>query len=355
MVKEKEMNWQNKKIINEVKQEIDSFLKKKFFLLGDYTKCFQESFAKSQNVKYFMGLSSGTVALQLLLRALQLSKGSKVLVSSFCPIPTIMSIYEAGYIPKFVDINVKTLNIDISNLEKSYDTDCQAVIAVHIFGKLCKMSDISLWCKTKGLLLVEDACQAVNSNHKDFSIAEHSLGAAMSFYPTKNLGAWGDAGGILTNDELLKNKINYLRNYGLNESFESESMGGNYRIDELQAMILLKKLPLQAQDMKNRDSILDFYIKSLGIDKLQMEKDEGYHNKHVISYLLESSVDREKYRTFCKENGLKESFFYEHPIYKEKGIEKGAFLKNCEDVCSRIINLPNNNKNQKVVSFLKEL
>jgi dTDP-4-amino-4,6-dideoxygalactose transaminase len=333
------MNWQNFKIVENIKAKLDEFVEKPFYLLGGYTKKFELEFAEYSQVRHCKTVANGTIALQLIIRSLDLKVGSKILVTSFCPIPTIMAILQEGFIPKFVDIDKTTLNISRTALEQSYDSECSAVIAVHIFGKLCPMDTISEFCLENNLALIEDACQAIGASHPDFKIGQLSAGAAMSFYPTKNLGSWGDAGGILTNDSEVSHKVACMRNYGLNENFESEMLGGNYRMDDLQALILSEKMVFLESEKQLRNSLRSKYESILDKGALQSGEEQ---NHHVISYLLDDPSKRDAIRALYKEYSLRNSFHYESPVFHFKALKNLSSLHvpNTIDVCSRMINLP---------------
>ncbi|MCJ8346417.1 DegT/DnrJ/EryC1/StrS family aminotransferase [bacterium] len=336
------MNWQNYKIVESIKEQLDSFVNQPFYLLGKQTKAFEEKFSEYSQVEHCISLASGTVALQLLIRALNLKQGAKILVTSFCPIPTIMAILQEGFVPKFVDIEEHSLNISKKTLESAFDLECKAVIAVHIFGKICPMDEISVYCKENKLGLIEDACQAVGASHIDYKIGELSLGAAMSFYPTKNLGAWGDAGAILTNDSEINHKVACIRNYGLNEFFQSESIGGNYRMDDFQAMILLEKFQFLEEEKQIRQDIVDKYNSYLDLSYFQKIDPQEQLNHHVIPYLLDSSTNRNLVRELYKSFDLRMTFHYEKPVFHFHALNHLTPEKMpiTEKICERIINLP---------------
>lgn len=335
------MNSQNVFLFDEIQSEIRELLSRDFYVLGQETKAFEQEFAEYMGVKHCICVASGTTALVLLLRISKLPKGSKVLVPAFTPIPTTMAVIEAGFTPEFVDIDPETLTLDIQKLERHLDKDVKAIIPVHIFGKLCPLDQLNDFASTYQLQIIEDACQAVGSKHPKYSIAEYSVGAGMSFYPTKNLGCWGDGGAILTNHDYVAEKLITLRHYGLNAKFESQSQGANHRIDELQALVLRKKLQTLSTYNEKRNQLASRWKSILNKDRFQPLIPDEFHNYHVISYLCDNPEQKELIRQSFADEGLKSKFFYDHPVSEYSGINiRPKFkLTQCEWICERVINL----------------
>jgi dTDP-4-amino-4,6-dideoxygalactose transaminase len=338
------MKYLNCRIFDEIQDEIREFLDQDYYFFGQASEDFQVAFAKFSGVKYFLGTSSGTTALQLLLRSLDLPQGSKVLVSAFTPLPTPMAILEAGLIPHFVDINPKTLTLSMQSLQDEVDENCKVILPVHIFGKVSDMPAIHDFAKSQNLFVIEDACQAAGSRGEGFGLAEKSYGAAMSFYPTKNLGGWGDGGGVLTNDSQCKKRIFQMRNYGLDDNFVSTYIGGNYRLDDLQALVLLKKLQTLPEHNASQNAFVSRCKAILPNEGFQSISSGEEHNYHVVSYLLpESGKLIGEIRKLYASKNLRTSFFYDSPVYDHKALRcfKSRPLPITEDICSRIINLKN--------------
>ena len=346
------MNSKNVLLFDQIKNELRDLLSRDFYVLGDETKRFEQEFAKYMGVKHCVTVSSGTSALVLLLRACKLPLGSKVLVPAFTPIPTSMAIFEAGLIPEFVDVDKKNLTLDLDQLERHIKPDVKAIIPVHIFGKLCPLDRINRFAEKHQLKIIEDACQAVGSRHPDFSIGEFSLGAGMSFYPTKNLGCWGDGGAILTNSSQLAEMFMEMRHYGFDSNFESKSRGANYRMDELQALVLRKKLSDLESYNDSRRKLAQKWKHLLGEKGFQSLTDGEKHNYHVISFICENSSVKNKIREAFKEAGLRHRFFYDYPVQSFNGLnlKPNFHLENCEWISQRVINLYETEKCFEIVS-----
>ena len=336
------MKSDNPKIFECIKEDISSFLKGDFYLLGESLAQFERQFAKASQVPFCVGVSSGTVAIQLLLRAAQIPRGSEVLVTSFCPIPTIMAILQEGLVPRFVDIDESTLMPMVLDFQKGITDRVKALIVVHIFGKVSPMKEILQFARDNSLQVIEDACQAGGSVGVDHIPGLDSVGAAMSFYPTKILGSFGDAGGILTGDQELVESLKQLRNYGLDESFQNQSIGGNYRMDDLQAMVLLEKLKYLKDYLKKGAQTAAYYRSHLPITQFQSREPGEVANEHVISFRMRNLDSREQVRELYQNLSLRASFHYEFPVYHHKGLRgyQQSPLPVVEQVCKQIINLP---------------
>ncbi|MBT3783691.1 DegT/DnrJ/EryC1/StrS aminotransferase family protein [bacterium] len=336
------MKSDNSRVFEELKDQISSFLSGEYYFLGKHLSGFEDEFAEFSKAPYCVGLSSGTVALQLLLRSLHLPSGSEILVSSFCPIPTVMGILEAGLIPRFVDIQADTLMPNAKNFASRYQKSCKGLMVVHIFGKISPMSEILEFASSENLPVIEDACQACGAIGEDHIPSRKTVGAAMSFYPTKVLGAWGDAGAVLTEREELANELRQLRNYGLDDEFKNQSLGGNYRMDDLQALVLQEKLKHLGKYISQGREIANCYRQELPLRGFQYRSEGELANEHVISYLLRDKDSKEKIRKKFRERSLRSSFHYDYPVYFHQALQcfQKRELPVVRDVSSRIINLP---------------
>jgi dTDP-4-amino-4,6-dideoxygalactose transaminase len=341
------MRLENLKLFDEISGEIREFLDQDFYVLNTQSERFEKNFAEFSKVSHCIGTSSGTTALQILLKNAPVTGGKrKVLVTAFCPIPTLMAIIQSGYEPAFVDIDINTFNISVETLKKAYTKDCAIVLPVHIFGKVCNVESIWDFCQENELVMIEDACQAVGSSTKTgVCPGQLGFGAAMSFYPTKNLGAWGDAGAILTNSSECAHLAQCFRNYGLNQDFQNEMVGTNYRLDALQALVLDRKLPQVSKENKRRKEVFERYREHLLEYSFQHVEEGEISNFHVISCLASDNAKREEIRGILKENKYRARFFYEAPVFSHKSLHSfETDLPNTMEVCSRIFNLPVDSK-----------
>ncbi len=251
----------------EIKSNIDNAISRVVssnnFILGNEVEQFENSWANYCQSKYAIGLSNGLDSLILALKAIGIGSGDKVLVPSHTFIATWLAIISVGGIPIPIDVNQKTYNIDLNKIESSINKDVKAILVVHLYGQPVDLDGISLIARKYNLLVIEDAAQAHGASYKGKKIGSHSDLVCWSFYPGKNLGAFGDAGAITTNREDLAKKIKILRNYGSVSKYQNELIGYNNRLDELQAAILSEKLKVLEKWNERRRSIALLYEKGL--------------------------------------------------------------------------------------------
>lgn len=246
-------------------------LDKGVFILGDELNKFEENFANFCEATHAIGVGNGLDALHLILRAMDIGSGDEVIVPAHTFIATWLAVSYAGAIPVPVDVDENTYNIDPMLIEKAITKKTKAIIAVHLYGQPADMDAINAIAKKYGLKVIEDAAQAHGARYKGKRVGGLSDAAGFSFYPTKNLGALGDAGAITTNDSVLAEKIKLLRNYGSPKKYQHDLQGFNTRLDELQAALLNVKFPKLEQWTTSRRKLTAYYsekLKSISAIKL---------------------------------------------------------------------------------------
>lgn len=231
--------------------------------LGPVVAAFESEFAPVAGARFAVGVGSGTDALVLALRAMGLRPGSEVVTSPFTFVATASAIVHAGLRPVFADIDPTTWCLDPSATESVLTGDTAAILPVHLFGAMASMRDFATLARPRGLRLLEDAAQACGSSREGVHAGSGADLAAFSFYPTKNLGAAGDAGAVATDDPDLAERIRRLRSHGDIGRFEHLELGGTHRLDALQAAILRVKLPHLASWLRQREGIARFYLEGL--------------------------------------------------------------------------------------------
>ena len=225
----------NQVLFERYEETFSSFLRNKSYILGSNLDDFEKGFADYCNSKYCVGVASGLDALTLALRSLKFNKGSEIIVPSNTYIATILAVINSGHVPVLVEPNISTYNIDTSKIEQKISSKTRAIIPVHLYGKCCAMDDISCIADSHSLKVVEDVAQAHGAKYKNKKAGSFGDFGAFSFYPTKNLGALGDAGALITSDENLRDSIMSLRNYGADRKYYNEIIGFNSRLDDIQA------------------------------------------------------------------------------------------------------------------------
>lgn len=275
------------------------FLDSGHYILGNEVQDFEANFARYCGVKHCMGTANGLDALILIFKAyLQLGKlqpGDEVIVPANTYIASILSIIHAGLKPVFVEPTLETFNISSTEIEKQITNKTKAILVVHLYGQLADMEAINAIAKKHNLLLIEDAAQAhgavLSSGIKAGNLSD---AAAFSFYPSKNLGALGDAGAVTTNDLELAECVRLLRNYGSSKKYENTLLGYNSRLDELQAAILNIKLQYLDSDNTRRRAIAMRYISEVENKNVQLPFYDGTNN-HVFHVFVVLVADRTRF------------------------------------------------------------
>lgn len=298
--------------LDALKQGFEQFIESGNYILGQAVKQFEDDFSLYVGCKYGIGTANGLDALRLILRGYRylgrLNKGDEIIVPANTYIATILAIIEEGLVPKLVDPNSTTFNLGISEVSNAVSEKTQAVMIVHLYGLMSTGNDLYDFCKMHDMLLIEDASQAHGASHKSVNAGSQGDAAGFSLYPTKNLGALGDAGIITTSDERLAEVCCKLRNYGRRDNDFYEYIGINSRLDELQAKILSMKLKNLDFENQRRYQIAQTYSRKLKNKKIiQLPVIAEEHVYHQYTILID---DREKFFKHCNRHDLKLSIHY---------------------------------------------
>ncbi len=335
-----------------IKEEIDEaigrVLNKGWFVLGEETAGIEEEFASYCGTKYAVGVGSGTEALHLSLLACGVKPGDEVITAPNTAVPTVSAISFANSNPIFVDIEPDTYTIDPFKLDaylkrKSSTKKLKVIIPVHLFGHPADMDPILEVARKYGLKVIEDACQAHGAEYKGRKAGSLGDVGCFSFYPTKNLGAYGDGGMVVTNDKEIAQKVRMLRNYGEEKKYYNVIKGFNSRLDELQAAILRVKLKYLGQWNKTRRKHAHFYNSLLEDSIVTIPKEKNYA-KHVFHLYVIRTKKRDKLQEWLKNKGIITAIHYPqpihfHPAYKELGYKKDDFPLS-EKYAEEILSLP---------------
>jgi len=288
----------NQRFDKEFFETYQSFLKSGHYILGEEVSKFETAFAAYCGSKYCIGVANGLDALTLIFKAYihlgRLKVGDKVMVPSNTYVASILAVINAGLKPVFIEPEEKTFNISPEEISKKISAEVKAILVVHLYGQLADMESIDNLADTCGLLIIEDAAQAHGAQLMSGTKAGNLGNAAgFSFYPTKNLGALGDAGAVTTNDNALAQTIKLLRNYGSEKKYENEVVGFNSRLDELQAAFLNVKLKYLDSDNSKRREIAKKYSSEIQNPKIKLPYYNGSEN-HVF-HLFVVRVSNRKY------------------------------------------------------------
>ena len=314
------------------------------FIGGKRLKRFEAEFAVFTGARFAVGVSNGTSAIALALKANGIGPGDEVITVAHTFIATAEAILDAGAVPVFVDVDPVSGLITADNVLAKVTSNTRAVLPVHLYGHPVDLSAISRLCSERGLRLIQDAAQAHGALWNGKPLSAFGEAQTYSFYPGKNLGAWGDAGDIVTDDEAVADRLRSLRDHGRRsgEKYLHHDISANHRMDPIQAVVLSHKLTeLGAGNARRRD-LFHFYSKCLnGIGDISvvapLEKSTAVHHLLVIR-----SEAREELRTFLKEKGIATGIHYPIPLHKQPAFARflPLSLPNTERLCPEILSLP---------------
>lgn len=317
-------------------------LRSGWYVLGNEVAQFEEEFAAFTGRNFCVGLNSGLDALILSVRALGIGAGDEVIVQSNTYIATVLGITENGATPVFVEPDVY-FNLDASKIEEAITARTKAIMVVHLYGQASNMEPIMEIAKRHQLPVIEDCAQSHGACFNGKITGSFGISGCFSFYPTKNLGAFGDAGAVVTDDKAFADKIRMMRNYGSRVRYYNEIEGVNSRLDELQAALLRVKLKHLPELNQERNILAARYTKGICNKNIQLPKLRSHADSIYHQYVIQCS-QREALQTYLQENGIQTQIHYPIPphlaeCYKDWGISKGAFPI-AEQYANEVLSLP---------------
>ena len=329
-------------IEEELNDAIGSVVKSGWYILGRQTELFEEQFAAYIGVEHGIGVNSGSDALFLALKGLGIAEGDEVITVSHTFISTVDAIVRNHARPVFVDIDEDTYCMDVSQLESKITSRTRAIVAVHLYGHPAEMDEITSIATKHGIAVVEDASQAHGAEYKNKKAGGMGIAGCFSFYPTKNLGAYGDAGMIVTNDAELARKLRMLGNYGQAQKHHHEFIGVNSRLDEIQAAVLNVKLKYLDEWNDKRRKCAALYNKLLSDCEVICPVEQDYA-KHIYHLYVIRSKGRDKLRQHLEDNNIQTLIHYPTPVHKQKAysdIAGDIHLPVTEKICEEVLSLP---------------
>lgn len=312
-----DLNAQYDSIKSEIDYSIQTILNSGEFILGEELRKFENNFADYCNSKFCIGVSSGTEALHLALRALDIGVGDEVITSANTYIATAFAISHTGAKPTLVDINPETYNIDVDLIEKNITKHTKAIIPVHLYGLPADMDTIVEYGEKYDIAIVEDASQAHGAEFKRKRVGSIGDIGCFSFYPGKNLGAYGDGGALVTNNPEIAKKISMLRDYGQKEKYDHQFIGYNSRLDNLQAAILNVKLKYLDEWNRKRIDLASQYSSLLQNANIALTENSDYL-KHVYHLYVIRCFNRDKCQKLLYKHGILSGIHYPVPIHLQK-------------------------------------
>lgn len=331
---------------DEIIKKLDEVMSSSQFILGDNVKMLESNIAKLSNVSKGIGVGNGSDAIHIALQAAGINKGDEVITTAFTFFATGGAIARANAVPVFVDIDPITFNIDPAKIEPAITNKTKAIIPVHLYGQMADMSAIKEIADKYNLVVIEDAAQAIGARQNGVTVGELGTAATYSFFPTKNLGAYGDGGMIVTDDEELAENAKVIRVHGSKPKYYHHVLGYNSRLDELQAAILNVKFPYLDQWSEARRTRAKYYTEKLNKELSEIiltpiEKEGNYHVYHQYTLRV---PDRDGLQGYLKDQGIATMIYYPvplhmQPVFKDLGYAVGD-LPEAEKAAAEALSLP---------------
>ena len=339
-----DLKRQFQEIEGEIKETIEEVLESQRFILGPQVKQFEEEIASYCGTRYAVGVASGSDALLLALRALGVGLGDEVVTSSFSFFASAGSISRTGARPVFLDIDPETFNIDPSLIEAKISERTKVILPVYLFGQCADMDPILELARRYNLAVVEDAAQAIGSEYKGKRAGSIGALGCFSFFPSKNLGGYGDGGMVTTDDEELAEKVEILRKHGGRSEYNHSMIGYNSRLDALQAAILRVKLKHLDRWTSGRQENAAYYDQELaGLDGVKLPRDLGF-GRHIYNQYTLRVKKRDELKEHLKEKGIGCKVYYPLPLpfqdcYRFLGYKEGD-MPEAESAAQEVISIP---------------
>ena len=326
----------------EIDKAIEGVLESGWYVLGRQVELFENEFASYCGTKQCIGVANGLDALFLILKGYDIGEGDEVIVPAHTFIATWLAVSRTGAKPVPVDLLTDTCNMDPGLLEAATSERTKAIVAVHLYGQCTDMDPVNALAVKYGLKVIEDAAQAHGARYRTRRAGSLADAAAFSFYPAKNLGAFGDGGAITTNDSALCERLRYLRNYGSSKKYIHDHLGYNSRLDELQAAVLRVKLEKLDEWNQRRDSLARYYLEQLDIPGLVLPSVPAWAEP-VWHLFVVRARNREVIRKQLEEKGIETMIHYPVPPHRTKAYlddYRDCALENTEELADEIFSLP---------------
>lgn len=346
-----DLKGQYEKIKTEVDAGIQEVLNTTAFINGPAVKEFQSDLEKYLNVKHVIPCANGTDALQIAMMALGLKAGDEVITASFTYVATAEVIGLLGLTPVLVDVYPDTFDIDIEAIEKNITPKTKAIVPVHLFGQCADMERIMALAKKHNLYVIEDVAQAIGADYTFSDGRKQKAGTigdigCTSFFPSKNLGCYGDGGAMYTNNDDLAKKMRMIAHHGQSVQYVHDVLGVNSRLDTIQAVVLKAKLKHLDEYAAARNKVADFYDKAFANNSKLKTPVRAKNSTHVFhQYTLQlNGVDRTKLREQLSEKGIPAMIYYPIPLHMQNAYKSDRFKKGdfpvTEKLCATVLSLP---------------
>lgn len=346
-----DLQGQYEKIKDKIKPAFDHILDTAYYINGPEVKEFQQDLEKYLNVKHVIPCANGTDALQIAMMGLGLKPGDEVITADFTFAATVEVIALLGLTPVLIDVEKDTFNMDIQALKKAITPKTKAIVPVHLFGQCANMEEILKIAKEHNLFVIEDNAQAIGADYT-FSDGTKKKSGTMgnvgttSFFPSKNLGCYGDGGAIFTNDDDLAHTIRGIVNHGMYKRYYHDVVGVNSRLDSLQAAVLKIKLPLLDNYCDARRNAAYFYTNALvKCNKIETPVTSDFTSHVFHQYTLKlKAIDRDALHKHLLDKGIPNAIYYPVPLHNQKAYQDKRYneedFKVTNELCKTVISLP---------------
>jgi dTDP-4-amino-4,6-dideoxygalactose transaminase len=321
-----DLKQQYQSIKSEVLEAVNRVMDSQYFILGPEVEDLEKEIAEYCGCRYAVGVSSGTDAILAALMALGISPGDEVITTPFTFFATVGCVLRLGASPVFADIRPDTFNIDPTQIEKAITPKTKAILPVHLFGQSADMGLLLDIADRYGLMVIEDAAQAIGTEYLGRKAGSMGVCGCFSFFPSKNLGAFGDGGIVTTNDEALAERIRVLRNQGAQPKYHHHVVGGNFRLDALQAAVLrvkLKRLESWTEKRRQNAAYYSRRFEELGLAGAEIAPPPVIHERHVYNQYVIRATNRDGLKDFLATQGVTTEIYYPKCVHVQKCMVDG--------------------------------
>lgn len=356
-LKETNMPYQS-----EIEEAVLSVVRSGWYILGDQVKSFERAYAQYCGTANCIGVGNGLDAISLILKSYKelgvLKDGDEVLVPANTYIASILAVSSSGLVPVLVEPDINTYNIDPEKIGDKVTSRTKAILAVHLYGLVSPMNELKEIARKYNLKLIDDAAQAHGAAYYEQKVGSLCDATAFSFYPTKNLGALGDAGAVTTDDSELAAIVRALANYGTTSKYINKYKGENSRLDEIQAAVLAVKLKYLDKEVQARQNIASFYLRNIQNELIALPRVEQIE-QHAFHLFVVRCHERDRLQQYLSDKGIRTEIHYPLPPHKQEAYKEWNSLSYpvSEKIADQIISLPLriSLKNEEVIRICSAL
>lgn len=347
---------------SEIEEAVLSVVRSGWYILGDQVKSFERAYAQYCGTANCIGVGNGLDAISLILKSYKelgvLKDGDEVLVPANTYIASILAVSSSGLVPVLVEPDINTYNIDPEKIGDKVTSRTKAILAVHLYGLVSPMNELKEIARKYNLKLIDDAAQAHGAAYYEQKVGSLCDATAFSFYPTKNLGALGDAGAVTTDDSELAAIVRALANYGTTSKYINKYKGENSRLDEIQAAVLAVKLKYLDKEVQARQNIASFYLRNIQNELIALPRVEQIE-QHAFHLFVVRCHERDRLQQYLSDKGIRTEIHYPLPPHKQEAYKEWNSLSYpvSEKIADQIISLPLriSLKNEEVIRICSAL